>query len=412
MINAEVKTKFYLAPHVYYARREQGSFILYNTKTGEHIESSSIICRNIIDRIYEPVNLGMIDVNDIDFNENEIHSFLEEIEVKKFGKIIEHKDDAPQYINLLPILNLQRDVERLKTDKAFSIGEDLVNYLHEINIYINSICNLECPNCNLYYKQVKSCRKELQGKYLDISIIKKVLDGLSYSQLYRINILGGNVFLYPYFSELLDLIHNYNFDFHVWSHYANFIDLKTTTNNFSIDVIVTFPIKDNLWNLYTSLFKDKQVQYHFYITNEKDYENTEMLIEKFKISNYSIHPVYIQTNYNFFEENVYLTKEDILENIISFRNIFCNQKLNSNYFGKLYILPDGSIKATMNSLVLGNIKNNSLLEIIYNELDNNTAWRKTRDMKPCNQCLYQYLCPPPSNYETVIGRPNLCYIKP
>ncbi len=90
--------------------------------------------------------------------------------------------------------------------------------------------------------------------------------------------------------------------------------------------------------------------------------------------------------------------------------IFRNQKLNSNFFGKLYVLPDGSVKANMNSTILGNINTNSLLEIIYLELHKNTAWRKVRDEEPCNACLYQFLCPAPSNYEMVISEPNLCNI--
>ena len=73
-------------------------------------------------------------------------------------------------------------------------------------------------------------------------------------------------------------------------------------------------------------------------------------------------------------------------------------------------MPDGSVKANMNSTVLGNINANSLLEIIYLELHKNTVWRKIRDEEPCNGCLYQFLCPAPSNYEMVISKPNLCNI--
>jgi pseudo-rSAM protein len=95
-----------------------------------------------------------------------------------------------------------------------------------------------------------------------------------------------------------------------------------------------------------------------------------------------------------------------------YNKVFCNQKLNSNYFGKLYILPDGSVKANMNTAILGSIYQNSLLEVVEKELIKNTAWRVVRILKPCNQCLYQYLCPPPSNYETVVEKPNLCHVEP
>lgn len=51
---------------------------------------------------------------------------------------------------------------------------------------------------------------------------------------------------------------------------------------------------------------------------------------------------------------------------------------------------------------------NPLLELITNELEQNTAWRKIRNEKPCNECLYQYLCPPVSNYEMIFNKQNLC----
>ena len=36
---------------------------------------------------------------------------------------------------------------------------------------------------------------------------------------------------------------------------------------------------------------------------------------------------------------------------------------------------------------------------------------RVRDFTPCKDCIYQWLCPSPSNYEIVIGRSNLCYVK-
>jgi len=93
------------------------------------------------------------------------------------------------------------------------------------------------------------------------------------------------------------------------------------------------------------------------------------------------------------------------------REIFRNQKLNSNFFGILHILPDGSVKANMNAETLGNIKRDTVLDLIYKELIDNTAWRKVRNERPCTDCIYHFICPAPSNYEKAIGRQNLCRIK-
>ena len=45
-------------------------------------------------------------------------------------------------------------------------------------------------------------------------------------------------------------------------------------------------------------------------------------------------------------------------------------------------------------------------------MDKGKSWWKLRtNIKPCNNCLYNLLCPPISNYEYVIGKYNLCNIK-
>jgi len=408
-----MKTKFYLASYIYYVKRSNNRLMLYNTKSGEVIERNSIACCNLVDEIYNPSNLGVIDFDENEFKDTEVGSFVEEIVTKNFGNIHQQKKNSPQLINLLPILNLQNDVERLKVNNEFLIGENLLKYLNELTIYINNVCTQNCSYCTEYFKQAKSCYKESTNNCLEISCIKNILDSLAYSSLKKINVLGGNIFSYPYFEELLALIQNYDFQFHLWNHYLNFDNRgdNWTKNKNSIieNIIVTFPLnEDKLNDILSSEKKEKVI--HFLIENEFHYEEVEKLIPRLK--DYTIMPIYTRKNEAFFRENVFMNKEDIFGEIISHRSIFCNQKLNSNFFGKLYILSDGSFKANMNASILGNIKNDSILEILYKELDQNTAWRKVRDIQPCNDCMYKHLCPPPSNYETIIGKPNLCHVHP
>ena len=68
------------------------------------------------------------------------------------------------------------------------------------------------------------------------------------------------------------------------------------------------------------------------------------------------------------------------------------------------------IKANINEETIGVLGENEILDVINNELSKNTAWRRVRSSEPCKDCVYQYLCPPPSNYEKVINRPNLCNV--
>ena len=74
-------------------------------------------------------------------------------------------------------------------------------------------------------------------------------------------------------------------------------------------------------------------------------------------------------------------------------------------------MPDGVVKADMNAPAIGNIQFDNILDIIQNELISNTAWRRVRDSHPCDSCIYQFICPPLSNYERIIGQDNLCHMK-
>lgn len=116
-------------------------------------------------------------------------------------------------------------------------------------------------------------------------------------------------------------------------------------------------------------------------------------------------------NYAFFNHHVFLNESDLNEIKLSKAEIFAHQALNTNDFGKLTIMPDGKVYANPHFPVLGTIEDD-IRELVYKELVNGTSWRRIRDMKPCCDCVYQWLCPSPSDYELAIGKPNLCHIKP
>jgi pseudo-rSAM protein len=409
-MNTDTKQKFLIYPHIYYTGNSESGLLLYNPHTGETIENDSPICRELVDEIYKPVHLGVIDLIDSYLNHPDVVFFIEEIVEKKFGKRIDIVPGMPKFINLLPVLNLQDDVERLKEDTESDVGEKSLCYLNELNIYLNNSCNLNCPHCPTYYQQTQSCHKGLPVTFIPFNKIKEVLDSLAYSPLKKVNFLGGNSLLYPHFNELTALLKDYDFDFHFWINIENLINANSDWE-FKQEILVHFPTDMEAITTFIDTHKnDDRQTCHFLVEDENQYNVVMSVITATGFDRFQIVPVYIGSNNAFFEENVYLSKEDIFAFAIPHRIIFCNQKLNSNHFGKLYILPDGKIKANINASALGDIYQNSLLEIIAAEFNRNTAWRKIRDYEPCNQCLYQYLCPPPSNYEEAIGKPNLCHV--
>lgn len=74
-------------------------------------------------------------------------------------------------------------------------------------------------------------------------------------------------------------------------------------------------------------------------------------------------------------------------------------------------MPNGDVYANLNHPTLGNINMHSIHEIVDKEIKEGLSWFRIRNQAPCNECIYQWLCPSPSNYEISIGKPNLCHVK-
>lgn len=415
-IDVSKKYWFYLSSDVYVSHNEDDKkVLLYNTKTGEYLETGNPLLIRIVKEVYIPKNLGVIRIDSIIINK--LSSILEIIIAKGLGGIKDIKENEVKPINLLPILNLSKDIEKIKKhNDTSSIMSGTLQYLSELNIYVNEECKQNCILCDTYYKQVKCCCKFENNEELPLEQLIGIFKQIKHSMVKKVNILGGNLFEYSHFNKMINFFPKFNeFKFHLWINYLSLtyenISLLKQKNIYKV-IIFTFPLYEDRVEWILDKYKDsKFTQFNFIIENEKEYATVVKLTEKFHLNNAIINPLYTKRNIDFFEDNIYLNKGDIMSGKLSMREIFRNQKLNLNNFGSLTIFANGTVKANINSIELGNIYKNSMLEVIQNELIKNTAWRKVRNNGKCKDCLYKFLCPPPSNYEYVIGRPNLCHVK-
>ncbi|MEG1088463.1 MAG: radical SAM protein, partial [Bacteroidales bacterium] len=92
---------------------------------------------------------------------------------------------------------------------------------------------------------------------------------------------------------------------------------------------------------------------------------------------------------------------------LSKREIFAHQSLNTISFGQLTVMPDGLVYSNVNHQHIGKICDD-ITDIIVNELKQNYSWRRIRDSARCSKCLFQWLCPSPSNYEIVMQKDCIC----
>jgi pseudo-rSAM protein len=116
------------------------------------------------------------------------------------------------------------------------------------------------------------------------------------------------------------------------------------------------------------------------LENESQFDTLDKVLQLLAGINYNVIPIYSGSNKLFFENNVYLTEEDILELKPELKTIHTNQILNSNFFGKLFITPDGKIYENINGNCIGQINNSNLAEIVYNNILNGVCRFKTRSV--------------------------------
>jgi len=132
---------FALKSHIYVEFKEN-SILLYDTKSGNYIETEQKDVISLVAQLYEPKNLGVTLLSNEMQSDVNIRRFVQEVLEKQMGDLTDLEKLPNKPIRLIPILNLQKDVERLKKqEENYSlIGNNAKNYLMELNIFTNNDC--------------------------------------------------------------------------------------------------------------------------------------------------------------------------------------------------------------------------------------------------------------------------------
>ena len=95
----------------------------------------------------------------VQLNIQVLRKFLDDLVKSNMGTILEHNNIKKKPIQIIHDLKIQKSVEFLKDKIDRSLGEEVLQHLSEITIYLNNKCNLHCESCEYAYKQVSSCKK-------------------------------------------------------------------------------------------------------------------------------------------------------------------------------------------------------------------------------------------------------------
>ena len=409
----------YLESYVFVFKTNE-KVLFYNSLSGHHfVVNSEMPLKEIISKILKPSEMYCIKLNSQHLEICQIRDFIALLRENYMGEIMEkdHVKDKP--ISLYPKVSVMKSRKFLSSDN--NLGYKVMTYLNELTIQVTGKCKNDCTFCNKINKQISSCTSSLYSDVISIEQIENMFKSVLSSSITRVIFKGGNLFLYNDFDRLIHFLKfypNYIFKF-IFNykhfeccndHYISLLrDLSKAVNiEITIQFIGQIDFKElDEFNLFISN-SGLQTQYEFVVLNSIQYTDISTYCESMNDIEYEIVP-YITLDSEFFND-ILIDDHSLFSQISTKRDIFRRQTLNTNDFGTLQIVSNGDVYANINMPKLGNINKDKLSELVCKEFVKGKSWFRIRNQSPCRNCVYQWLCPSPSNYELTLDKQNLCTI--
>ena len=344
------------------------------------------VCRELLDydRLYSISY-------DEDSSDTSLKEFVRRIVTMGAGTI---HDESSRVISLPPLLNLQHSI-MMQERREFEFQDHSLPNLIGLTIYTGGICQ---ENNYFLQTQYPVSSSEI---IMPVQDIIGIIDKLNSQYLSDISIVFSEISSFPSLQELFSF-------FEAIGKKVKILFRAEEASRQINDTLATYEavqphilfsperLSSELPDIGSIPDKGTLV---FLVASENDYMTAENLSEG--LQNIKYVPVYNGCNDKFFMDNVFLREEDILASHLSRRQVFMHQVLNTEFFGRLSVMPDGKVYSDLTSPALGTVSD-SVYDLILKEMEENHSWRRIRNRGQCAGCLYRYLCPSPSIYEKLM----------
>lgn len=409
---------FYIEPYVHISAKRK-SALLYNTLDGRSlsIESNEKVL-DLICRIDHLENLRVVEISEEVLSDPEVSRFIDSARKAFMGDLIRRDLSIIKPVVIPPVVRVEKDlVENEVLGEDSWKHDDPLNYLLEVSFYLSGARHPETKILTNAYKQFLVCREANETSCeLRMEKINLFLRGL---ELKRVNVLGGNIFNYSEYDSFVEYLSTLRCRTTLFAVYSDFLGkeskLEALRNSaVTVEVAVPPPISRARLTKTVAVLKDLKIgaRFVFIVADDNDVRQSEKSQQDVIPFSAVLRPYFNGTNLPFFRKRVYMTKRDILSSRISMRDIHQRAKLDPGSFGRLIVLENGAVYSNVNCEALGIIGETPSREIVSKQMHHSSNWFRTRlRIKPCDQCVLQLLCPPPSGYEDVIGSQALCNVR-
>jgi pseudo-rSAM protein len=388
---------------------KDGHVLLYNTVNKKHLIFSGISeIAEIVNQLIDPLNGYVCALEDDQMKSPVIRKFIEQLRKKYMGDIYLQEWATSKPFNIFPEPVIKKGsniLEHNLSEITFHLSTGHEKQLEQFRnasnqfifpIYSDDLQEELSPDIlRAVSIQTASLSVATINFVISNKLNAKTLDELS-------NVFTGKSFRRKFYLLLnqLDLDCSYILKKHDW-----------------LSLYITFPIEqlqiEKLNALLLSTEDSRRVECYFIVQKSDDVEMSMKIITQLSIKQPFFKPYFNGENLKFFEDHVFITGEDLMLSRPSQNQIFSRVTMNENDYGKLHILPGGNVLANMNDEPLGNLNTESLENLIQKELGSGKSWKRMRTaVEPCKECIFQFICPPVSNYEIYLNRFNFCHIHP
>lgn len=398
-----IKQRVVISPDVFiWANTAIGVIYDSHSRNGFRFDNTGVLA-SFINELQKPDNLySVILPNQIYQDEYKcIRTFVDRIVNNGFAKVIVDDDNSP--LSMKPTLRIQDNVDYYRWLHRQSIDGEVINNIHHILVNFGDV-----KGCDLFAAQAPYPVYSTSSQ-LNIDKLKFFINSACKSPfLSEINFIGNPIGIVDenFYRTMKDIV---NLKFSVLAEDAikswNSICPLSEFGNIELVIRLSTIQGDTI----SFIREHMDISLCLLIEEAEDLETLESLcIDEESSDNIRIVPLYNSNNTEFITEALSISEDELLNNGPDKRNIFIHQSINIFDFGKMYIMPDGTIRTNMCSAAIGSL-DDTPCNIAYSELDRGKSWLKIRNYYPCDKCVFKSLCPSPSNYEVLIGKP-LCFL--
>ena len=395
--------------------------LFYHSLSGQRFEAAlTPIVQRIVSDLLQPGNGYVTGLCSSEMEEPDVQRLVSRLEKYFMGDLlnVEWSDGKP--VNILPEPYFKSYLTReslQRQEVRESVNYD--DYIHELDIYLTSHRPAGSPD------PFPSATRQFifpgvttsDNQELPWSLLEPFIRQVTQFRITQVHLSGTHIETYPYLGDLMNLLTKARIPVKFHFPAAGFPDdlaAKILAYRYSKIVFhFSYPIDpdpfNNLINDLISSGKIKQSELRFLVSSQEELVTSRQIIAALHLPNASIDPYYTGNNFDFFQQAVFITQEDIRSSKPDQKEVFSRISVNESDFGKFTLLPDGNVYANLNDPPVGNIRVNSPEELILKELVEGISWGRIRkNVAPCQECLYHFLCPPVSNYELLLNRFNCC----